>query len=212
MSYIQFGTVNTQTHYGLIVAPYEIPMPLAQTNFVQVPGRDGSLDLTEAFDAIRFNDRIIYITLYATGEYDGRVSNFVNAVHGKRLQIIFSKDSTHYYTGRVDVTTITKYDGYCEIALTITAEPYKLDRQETTVTVNGNGTAVLTNGRMPLVPLVTNSEQATLSFQSGGSTVRLNMSPGAHLNAQFYLLSEEVKRVTVESTGTTVFAFRKGAL
>lgn len=211
MSDIQFGSVNTQS-YGLIVAPYEIPLPLAQTNFVQVPGRDGSLDLTEAFDAIRFNDRMIYITLYATGEYDDRVSQFVNAVHGKRLQIIFSKDATHYYTGRVDVTTITKYDGYCEIALTITAEPFKLDRQETTATVTGNGTAVLRNGRMPLVPLVTNSEQATLPFLSGGSTVRVNMSPGAHLNSQFYLKGDEVKSVTVESTGTTVFAFRKGSL
>ena len=57
MSYILFGNKNTQTDYGLIVAPYEIPMPTAQTNFVPVPGHDGSLDLTEAFDAILFNDR-----------------------------------------------------------------------------------------------------------------------------------------------------------
>lgn len=85
MSYILFGGINTQTHYRFIVAPYEIPMPLAQTNFVPVPGRDGSLDLTEAFDAIRFNDRIIPIKLYATRNYDGRVSTFVNAVHGKRM-------------------------------------------------------------------------------------------------------------------------------
>ena len=63
MSYILFGNKNTHTDYGLIVAPYEIPMPTAQTNFVPVPGRDGSLDLTEAFDAIRFNDRIILLTL-----------------------------------------------------------------------------------------------------------------------------------------------------
>ena len=108
MSYILFGNKNTHTDYGLIVAPYEIPMPTAQTNFVPVPGRDGSLDLTEAFDAIRFNDRIILLTLYATGEYDARVSAFVNAVHGKRMQIVFSKDTNYYYTGRVDVTSISK--------------------------------------------------------------------------------------------------------
>ena len=128
MSYILFGNKNTHTDYGLIVAPYEIPMPTAQTNFVPVPGHDGSLDLTEAFDAIRFNDRIILLTLYATGEYDTRVSAFVNAVHGKRMQIIFSKDPNYYYTGRVDVTSISKRDGYCEIAVTITAEPFKMDK------------------------------------------------------------------------------------
>lgn len=212
MSYILFGGINTQTHYRFIVAPYEIPMPLAQTNFVPVPGRDGSLDLTEAFDAIRFNDRIIPIKLYATGNYDGQVSTFVNAVHGKRMQIVFSKDATHYFMGRIDVTTITKYDGYCEMDLTVTAEPYKLDRQETTVTVEGNGTAVLQNGRMPVVPIITNSESATLSFPSGSGTVRVTMSPGAHLNGQFLLKGEELKRITVESTGTTVFTFRKGSL
>ena len=85
------------------------------------------MDLTEAFDAIRFNDRIILLTLYATGEYDAQVSAFVNAVHGKRMQIVFSKDPDYYYTGRVDVTSISKRDGYCEIAITITAEPFKMD-------------------------------------------------------------------------------------
>ena len=212
MSYILFGNKNTQTDYGLIVAPYEIPMPTAQTNFVPVPGRDGSLDLTEAFDAIRFNDRIILLTLYATGEYDARVSAFVNAVHGKRMQIVFSKDTNYYYTGRVDVTSISKRDGYCEIAVTITAEPFKMDKQETAVTVTGNGTAILRNTRMPVVPFVSNTEQATLTFTASGNTVRLQMSPGGHLNGQMYLPGDETRSVTVESTGTTIFTFRKGRL
>lgn len=212
MSEIRFGNINVHSGYGFIVAPYEIPMPTAQTNFVPVPGRDGSLDLTEAFDAIRFNDRIIPITLYAVGNYDSRVSGFVNAVHGKRMQIVFSKDSASYYNGRVDVTAITRQEGFCEIALTITAEPYKLDVQQTTVTVSGNGTAVLRNGRMPLVPIVSNTEQATLSFPSGGSTVQLQMSPGSHLNGQLLLAGDEIKNVTVTSTGTTTFTFRKGRL
>ena len=181
MSYILFGNKNTHTDYGLIVAPYEIPMPTAQTNFVPVPGHDGSLDLTEAFDAIRFNDRIILLTLYATGEYDARVSAFVNAVHGKRMQIVFSKDPDYYYTGRVDVTSISKRDGYCEIALTITAEPFKMDK--------------LSNSCMP-----------------AGNTVRLQMSPGGHLNGQMYLPGDETRSVAVESTGTTIFTFRKGRL
>lgn len=212
MSYILFGNKNTHTDYGLIVAPYEIPMPTAQTNFVPVPGRDGSLDLTEAFDAIRFNGRIIPIKLYATGNYDGRVSTFVNAVHGKRMQVVFSKDATHYYMGRVDVTSISKRDGYCKIAVTITAEPFKLDIQETAVTVTGNGTAILRNTRMPVVPFVSNTEQATLTFTASGNTVRLQMSPGGHLNGQMYLPGDETRSVTVESTGTTVFTFRKGSL
>lgn len=42
MSSITFGR-NSSSTYGLIVAPYEIPAPPVQTNYVSVPGRDGSL-------------------------------------------------------------------------------------------------------------------------------------------------------------------------
>ena len=123
MSHILFGTVNTKT-YGLIVAPYEIPMPLPRTDYVEIPGKDGSLDLSEAFGRVLYSDRVIPITLYAVGAYDANVSAFVNTVHGKRKQITFSKDPTYYYNGRVSVVSITKQDGYCEIGLEITAEPY----------------------------------------------------------------------------------------
>ena len=125
---------------------------------------------------------------------------------------MFSKDPDYYYTGRVDVTSISKRDGYCEIAVTITAEPFKLDMQETAVTVTGNGTAILRNARMPVVPFVSNTEQATLTFTVSGNTVRLQMSPGGHLNGQMYLPGDETRSVAVESTGTTIFTFRKGRL
>lgn len=58
MSWIAFGRINTK-NYGLIVAPYEIPMPPAKTDYVEVPGRDGSLDMTEALGTVRYGDRVI---------------------------------------------------------------------------------------------------------------------------------------------------------
>lgn len=75
MSYIVFGRLRT-SDFGLIVAPYEIPMPPAQTNFVEIPGRNGSLDLTEAFGGVRYGDRVINLTLYAVGDYrEGSLSS-----------------------------------------------------------------------------------------------------------------------------------------
>ena len=63
-----------------------------------------------------------------------------------------------------------------------------------------------------LVPFVSNTEQATLTFKASGNTVRLQMSPGGHLNGHMYLPGDETRSVTVESTGTTIFTFRKGRL
>ena len=212
MSDIQFGTVNTKTDYGFIAAPYEIPMPKAQTSFVTIPGRDGSLDLSEGFGAVRYNDRTISVTLYAVGDYGVRVSAFVNAVHGKRMDITFSKDPLWYYSGRVSVNSITKKDGYCSISVQITAEPYKLKQTETSVSVTGDGTVTLLNSRMPVVPAVTNMAAATLEFPYEGETVQVELSAGTHTVPSLLLSDSETKSVTVTSAGTTTFTYREGEL
>lgn len=211
MSHILFGTTNTKT-YGLIVAPYEIPMPLPRTDYVEIPGKDGSLDLSEAFGRILYGDRVIPVTLYAVGDYDARVSGFVNAVHGKRMQITFSKDPTYYYNGRVSINSLSKQDGYCEIGLEITTEPYKLAQTETSVSRSGNGTVTLKNGRMPVVPVITNTKESTITFTYNGASVQATLAAGTHTIPTLNLGENETKQVTVASTGKTTFKFRKGAL
>ena len=54
MSDIRFGTKWVHADNGMIVAPYAIPMPEPQTNFVEIPGRDGALDLSEALGTVRY--------------------------------------------------------------------------------------------------------------------------------------------------------------
>ena len=78
MSDIRFGTKWARADYGLIVAPYSIPMPEPQTNFVEIPGRDGALDLSEAFGTVRYADRIIPLTLYARAPFDTLISALVH--------------------------------------------------------------------------------------------------------------------------------------
>jgi len=211
MSYILFGTINTQT-YRLIVAPYEIPLPEAQTSYVAIPGRDGSLDLSEGFGTVRYNDRTIALKLYAVGEYGSRVSSFINAVHGKRMEITFSKDPDWKYTGRVSITGIDRMDGYCEISIEVNAEPYKRKILETSVGVTGSGTATLVNSRMPVVPAVTNTAQAILSWTEGSTTKTVTLSAGTHTVPDLVLGDSETKTVTVDSSGLTTFTYREGKL
>ena len=85
MSNIRFGTKWARADYGLIVAPYVIPMPEPQTSFVDIPGRDGALDLSEAFGAVRYTDRIIPLTLYARAPFDAQISAFAADVHGRHM-------------------------------------------------------------------------------------------------------------------------------
>ena len=211
MSHILFDAVDTRT-YGLIVAPYEIPMPLPRTDYVEIPGRNGALDLSEAFGWVAYCDRIIPLTLYAIGEYDTALSDFVNAVHGKRMQITFSKDATYFYNGRVNVSGITKQDGYCEITLEITAEPYKLAKTVTSVKRTGNGSATLSNGLMPVVPTITATAAATLTYTYQGASMQVSLTEGTHTIPTLRLAANERKTVTVVTSGKVTFTFRKGRL
>ena len=127
MSDIRFGTKWAHANYGLIVAPYAIPMPEPQTNFVEIPGRDGALDLSEAFGTVRYADRIIELTLYARAPFDSLVSAFAADVHGRRMIVIFDRDPAYYYDARITIEDVERHWGYCELSLECRAKPYKLE-------------------------------------------------------------------------------------
>ena len=213
MSYITFGRTRTSA-YGLIVAPYEIPMPSVKTNYVEVPGRNGSLDMTEASGSVCYGDRVINLTLYAAGDYAQQVSNFVNDVHGKSMRVEFSKDPDYFYTGRISVNAIEKRDGYCAIGLEIIAEPYKQDTMETTVTKEGNGRVSLQNGSMPVTPVIRTTAETSLRFTYNGASMTVTLSAGTHTVPQLTLKPNQTMSVTVSVTGigTTTFIYRKGWL
>lgn len=211
MSYILFGEKSTKSDYGFMVAPYMLPMPAIQTNYVEIPGRDGSLDLTEGFGRVRYSDRSLALTFYALGSYDAAVSEFINDVHGRKMQLVFGKDSDFYYVGRISVDGLEKRDGYCVITVNVTAEPYKYKRAITTVTRTGSGTVTLANLRMPVVPEVTASVEAYLVYQSGGVPTTTVIAAGTHL-VPTLLLEAGTKTVEVTTTGEVFFSYREGAL
>lgn len=211
MSYILFGSKSTKNDYGFMVAPYAIPMPAVQTNYVAIPGRDGSLDLTEGFGRIRYSDRVISLTLYALAPHDTAVSEFVNDVHGKRMQLVFDKDADFYYIGRVSVDGLLKQDGYCVVTVTVFAEPYKYKRNITTVSITGDGVVSLNNLKMAVVPQITATAPATLSYTSGSATTYWSITAGTHV-VPALILETSSNTLGVTTTGTVTFQYREGAL
>lgn len=211
MSYILFGEKSTKSDYGFMVAPYMLPMPAIQTNYVEIPGRDGSLDLTEGFGRVRYSDRSLALTLYALGSYDAAVSEFINDVHGRRMQLVFGKDSDFYYVGRISVDGLEKRDGYCAITVNVTAEPYKYKRDLTIVSITGDGDVLLHNLNMPVVPQITATASANLSYTSGGASAHSAIAAGTH-SIPSLILEVGVNVVGVATTGIVTFQYREGAL
>ena len=213
MSDIRFGTKWARADYGLIVAPYVIQMPEPQTNFVEIPGRDGALDLSEAFGTVRYADRIIPLTLYARAPFDALISAFAADVHGRRMNVIFDRDPTYYYDARITLEDVEKHTGYCELSLKCHTKPYKLEHFETTVTIlpDGTATATLSNTRMPVVPVITTSAEMTLTFTIAGVVYTINLSAGTH-NIPSLMLIEGDTEIGITGAGSITFTYQKGAL
>ena len=213
MSDIRFGTKWAHADYGLIVAPYAIPMPEPQMNFVEIPGRDGALDLSEAFGTVRYTDRIIPLTLYARAPFDTSISAFAADVHGRRMNVIFDRDPTYYYDARMTIEDVERHAGYCELSLECRAKPYKLEHFETAITVlpTGSATVTLTNTRMPVVPVITVSAGMTLTFTLLGKDSTVNLSAGTHFIPSLVLMEGDTE-IGITGTGRITFTYRKGAL
>jgi len=213
VSDIRFGTKWAHADYGLIVAPYAIPLPEPQMNFVEIPGRDGALDLSEAFGTIRYADRIIPLTLYARAPFDVLISSLAADVHGRRMNVIFDRDPTYYYDARMTIEDVERHWGYCELSLECRVKPYKLEQFETAITVlpTGTATVTLTNTRMPVVPSITVSAEMTLTFTIAGVGYTINLAAGSHIVPSLVLTDGETK-IDITGTGSITFTYRKGAL
>ena len=213
MSDIRFGTKWAHADYGLIVAPYAIPMPEPQTNFVEIPGRNGALDLSEAFGTVRYADRIIPLTLYARAPFDTLISAFSADVHGRRTSVILDRDPTFFYDARITIEDVERHWGYCELSLQCRAKPYKLEQFETAITVlpTGTATVTLTNTRMPVVPSITVSAEMTLTFTIGGKDYSVTLPAGTHTVPSLVLMEGDTK-IEITGTGRITFTYRKGTL
>jgi phage-related protein len=213
VSDIRFGTKWAHADYGLIVAPYAILMPEPQTNFVEIPGRDGALDLSEAFGTVRYADRIFPLTLYVRAPFDTLISVFAADVHGRRINVIFDRDPTYYYDARIKLEDVERHAGYCELSLDCRAKPYKLEHFETTITVlpTGSASVTLTNTRMPVVPSITVSAEMTLEYTLNEKEYTVNLATGTHIIPSLVLIEGDTE-IAITGTGRITFTYRKGAL
>lgn len=126
---VTIGGKHSERDFGLILITRNISAPEVRTNLIEVPGRDGSLDLTERLTgAPVFGDRTITMEFFTFEKFENWpsfVSNIENFLHGKKLEISFDDDAFFYYIGRCDVKSFEYDRGAGRLTITALAEPYK---------------------------------------------------------------------------------------
>lgn len=131
------GTVaHTYGSWGMLqVGPAIISPPKVQTKFIEVTGRDGSLDYTTALDGnVHFESRDFGVTLRCVAtraELPAIYSRILNFLHGRKLKATCDDDQNYYWEGRFEAKAPKWKKGYWEIDIKGTVDPYKYSRSTT---------------------------------------------------------------------------------
>lgn len=124
--------LNINTWKSWHMAPKTRPFvvaPQVKTEYIDVPGADGSLDYTEVLTGKpRYANR--------TGQWDFIIDNgyrnwhelyseILLRLHGKKMKIILDDDPNYYWEGRLSVTGNFGNKDYSSISISYNLNPYK---------------------------------------------------------------------------------------
>lgn len=127
---ITIGTKNSWSDWHLIPSrKLVIPMPNPVMNMIQIPGRNGSVDLSE-FLAGRtmFQDRQGTLEFEVAPGYkswEEAYSEIANYIHGRRYNAILDDDPYYYYEGRFSLNQWASNPNWDRIVINYVVSPYK---------------------------------------------------------------------------------------
>ena len=211
MKGIWFDDVHSYNNLNLVLSNFIIPPAAAKTNYIDIPGSDGSVDLTEALGEVKYGDRdcSFTFTVFPYDDFEQKKTEVSNLLNGKRCKIKVDKDPGYYWDGRCHVNEYASDKNIHQITVTARVAPYKYKTKVTEVSVPaGNSVTVnLKNGRKSVVPKITTTADATVIF--GGKTFELGIGTYMLLDI---LLVYGINTMTVTSTAPVIFTYQEGDL
>lgn len=204
---------NTWYDWRLILTAKDVTPPEPKTNYVELDGRDGTLDLSESLTGeITYKDRTVTATFWTdAGSYKDRerlLHTIAASLHGKKIKIVEPDDPDHYFYGRVQINSQTNITAYAEFSIEATCEPwrYALTDAVRTVEVNDSTVDVVihNHGVKTLSPdiLVTGSIKITYSDKSADLTSGSYKIPDIKLR-------QGVNVISVSGTGSVTFKYKE---
>jgi hypothetical protein len=206
---------NTWYDFTFFLTNKVITPPELKTNYVEIDGMSGSLDLSESLTGeITYKDRTIsasFCTDYGKRADRLKITNdFVKAVHGRKIKIIEPDDPKHYFYGRVSVKNIENILPYSTVDIEAVCEPWRYALHESirTVDVNGSVDVVINNhGIKTLCPdlvidgkIIITQNNLSVSLSNGSYKISdLKLTRGSNV-------------LTVSGKGSISFVYREADL
>ena len=215
---VYFDNIHSFYDLNLILSAVDIPPAAPKTVYINIPGGDGSIDLTEALGEVKYSDRVLKFILSmnpagdlseaAWEEKKTEVSNYLN---GRVCKITLDKDSDFYWVGRCCVDSYASQKRIRQIAVTATVRPYKYRQSETikAYTLSSAGeTVVLKNGRKSVCPVITCTNDNTVVVFEGKTH---KFSAGTHKNLEIRF-TEGNNQLTISGRGQVTFTYQEAEL
>ena len=165
-----FGGIHSHRDLHLIQQRVEVEPAAPKMNLVDVPGADGSKDLTtQPAGRVTYKDRKITWTfaLYPGEDWDAKHRQVSNTLNGLQCHITLDTDPAYYYQGRLAVKKY-KLDGLLrQITIEATCQPYKLKTSSTRRTIS----LPLSLGDFIAITLSNEKKLATPTFEATAETI-----------------------------------------
>lgn len=131
MKGITFGTRHSYNDFGMILTSKDISLPEPKLEKVDVLGRDGELDLTDAItDVVKYKNRKLSFEFTIVGSqrrFLKVLEDVSNYLHGSKIRVILDDDPAYYYFGRCMVNKFQTNKRTSTIVIDVDAEPYKME-------------------------------------------------------------------------------------
>lgn len=201
---------------GWLRETVDFPVPKSQSDTLVVPGRNSPIRYTQALGRVSYQPRTFEITLSMLGSraaFDQKVSEAANRFAGQLCKVMFSEEPGLYALGTLELSTeYESLTGKGTLLLSCEdGDAYRYHTKETVVTVTGGGTVLLENDTMPVVPVLTVTEETDLSWQVGEDVFQKTVSSGIWEFPEMELQAGR-NRILVTTTGTVTFRYREGRL
>ena len=186
---ITFNGYDTRSDLGLVlVEKPDLDPPEVKTNLVEIPGGDGSVDLSEFSGDVRYGDRELKFSFLMQSrnpsDIEREKTDLLRKLHGKRSDFTLSFDPGYTYNGRAAVTEFSNGYHGSVMEMEIIADPYKYGgRQIWHVNAAGGIRVVIPCGRKRWCPTFQTERTLLVSFLGQSWEV----PPGTHQVTELYL-------------------------
>lgn len=128
---ITIGDKHTYRDWGLEWLGYTITSPAPKTKLIEVPGRNGAIDLSESLTGgVCYNNRTLNLQFTNSQDYESwhsKYSEIANYCHGKKLKIILDTDPHYYYYGRLTLDELQDNNTMGQLNFSVDADPFKYE-------------------------------------------------------------------------------------